>query len=152
VQQIMAILLERPKQALASPGKIGPSGGGRSSGGQHGGGSHREKRGLGSSGHVEPSSKKSRKKGGSCDGLVPNDFTKSHSVEGDGSELSDQSSSPERTHHGVHPLEWEVASSFSAIVDDESMQMGSVSGDSVGMLSKSDSEGDLGEFAPNMHT
>jgi hypothetical protein len=60
--------------------------------------------------------------------------------------------SPERTHHGVHPLEWEVASSFSAIVDDERMRTGSVSGDSVGMPSNSDSEGGLGEFAPNMHT
>ncbi|KAF9512956.1 hypothetical protein BS47DRAFT_1485997 [Hydnum rufescens UP504] len=94
------------------------------------------------------------------DRLGPKDAAKSRPVERDGSGLGDESgersfkprtlltlsiASPERIHHGVHPLNWEVVSSSSAVVDDESIRTRSICGDSVGMSSKSTSEGRLDE-------
>lgn len=132
---------------------VGPAGGGRSGGGPGGGGgggdgpsargrggSGTRKRSLQSSDHAKPPSKKGRINICLSKVLGEPDIPKSRSGGPDESQLSDRS---QRTHHGVNPDEWEVASSFSY---DERLQTRSlVSENSITTrtLSGPDSEGGL---------
>jgi len=176
-QDIDAILLQQRNARTLPRSRrgAGPSrGGGGFSGnegpssGNHGPGDGEpsgEKRHLRSSSRTESSSKRGRTTGGPHDEPGGKDAVRSHAIEAGEPKLSDRSgeqhsnqiksctlltistASPQKTHHGVHPEDWEVASSFSTVTNDESMRTRSRSEDSVRRSSKSESEGGPGEFA-----
>jgi hypothetical protein len=143
----------------------GPSSGNDGLGGGEPGG---EMRHLRSSHRTESPSRRGRT-GGPRDELCGKYAVKYRAIETGEPELSDRSgeqrsnqiksctlltismASPERTHHGVHPDDWEVASSFSTVIDDESVRTRNRSVNSVRRPNKSDSEGGLCEFVPNTH-